>query len=87
VFCHCPDLNPIEYVWDLLDRRMRSRTIPAEMFGNLQVPWGTAVLNAAGGHQILTVTFDFEPPFVQGHIIPFLFVTCLWNLFSLCLRC
>jgi hypothetical protein len=32
----------------------------------------TAVLNAAGGHtQILTVTFDFEPPFVQGHIIPF----------------
>ena len=32
-------------------------------------------------HQILTVTVD--PPFVQGHIIQFLLVTCLWNLFSL----
>lgn len=47
----------------------------------------TAVLNAAGGHQILTVTFDFDPPFVQEHIIPFLLVTCLWNLSSLCLSC
>uniref|UniRef100_A0A8K9UFN3 Tc1-like transposase DDE domain-containing protein n=1 Tax=Oncorhynchus mykiss TaxID=8022 RepID=A0A8K9UFN3_ONCMY len=44
----------------------------------------TAIINAAGG-QILTVTFD--PPFVQGHIIQFLLVTCLWNLFSLCLSC
>jgi hypothetical protein len=34
-----------------------------------------------------TVTFDFDPPFVQGHIIPFLLVTCLWNLFSLCFSC
>ena len=25
--------------------------------------------------------FDFDAPFVQGHIIPFLLVTCLWNLF------
>ena len=24
---------------------------------------------------------------VQGHIIKFLLVTCLWNLFSLCLSC
>ena len=34
-----------------------------------------AVLNAAGGHTryLLTVTFDFDPLFVQGHIIPFLF--------------
>uniref|UniRef100_A0A8C7VK38 Tc1-like transposase DDE domain-containing protein n=1 Tax=Oncorhynchus mykiss TaxID=8022 RepID=A0A8C7VK38_ONCMY len=23
-----PDLNPIEHVWDLLDRRMRARAIP-----------------------------------------------------------
>jgi hypothetical protein len=45
----------------------------------------TVVLNAAWWpHQILTVTFDFDPPCVQGHIL-FLFVTCLWNLFSLCL--
>ena len=38
-------------------------------------------------HQVLIVTFDFDHPFVQGHIIPFLLVTCLWNLFSLCLSC
>ena len=38
-------------------------------------------------HQILTVTFDFDPLFVQGHIIPFLLFTCLWNLFILCLSC
>ena len=31
----------------------------------------------------LTVTVDFDHPFVQGHIIPFLLVTCLSNLFSL----
>ena len=33
------DLNPIEHVWDLLDQRVRSRAIPPEMPGNLQVPW------------------------------------------------
>ena len=67
-----------------------------ELAGALVVEWGnisqqklanlvqsmrrrcTAVLNAAGDH---TVTFD--PPFVQGHIIQFLLVICLWNLFSL----
>ena len=40
-------------------------------------------------HQILTVTFDFDPPFVQGHIIQFLrnLFSCLWNLFSLCISC
>ena len=27
--------------------------------------------------------FWFWPPFVQGHIIQFLLVTCLWNVFSL----
>jgi hypothetical protein len=47
----------------------------------------TAVLNAAGGHTRYWLTFDFEPPFVQGHIIKFLLVTCLCNLFSLCLSC
>jgi hypothetical protein len=31
--------------------------------------------------------FWFWPPFVQGHVIPFMLVTCLWNLFSLCLSC
>ena len=46
----------------------------------------TAVLNA-WPQQILTVAFDFDPPFVQGHIIQFLLVTCLWNLFRLCLSC
>ena len=45
----------------------------------------TAVLHAAGGHTRYCLTFDFDPPFVQGHIIPFLLVTCLWNVFSLCL--
>ncbi|XP_051528292.1 pre-mRNA-splicing factor ISY1 homolog isoform X2 [Myxocyprinus asiaticus] len=34
-----PDLNPIEHVWDLLDRRVRARAIPPEMSRNLQVPW------------------------------------------------
>ena len=35
-------------------------------------------------HQILTVTFDFAPsPLLQGHIIQFLLVPCLWNVFSL----
>ena len=38
----------------------------------------TGILNAAGG-----CYFDFDPPFVQGHIVPFLLITCLWNLFSL----
>uniref|UniRef100_A0AAZ3ST77 Tc1-like transposase DDE domain-containing protein n=1 Tax=Oncorhynchus tshawytscha TaxID=74940 RepID=A0AAZ3ST77_ONCTS len=92
-----PDLNP----WDLLDQRVRARAIPhrnvRELAGSSVEEWGnisqqeranllqsmrrrcTAVL------QILTVTFDFDPPFVQGHIIQFLLVTCLWNLFSLCL--
>ncbi|XP_070972608.1 proteasome subunit alpha type-6-like [Oncorhynchus clarkii lewisi] len=31
-----PDLNLIEHVWDLLDRRVRARAIPPQ---NLQVPW------------------------------------------------
>jgi hypothetical protein len=59
-----PDFNPIEQVWDLLDRRVRARAIP-EMSGNLQVPWWKSgvtshsknwqiwcspILNAAGGH-------------------------------------
>ena len=33
-----PDLNPIEHVWDFLDRRMRAGPFPPEMSGNLQVP-------------------------------------------------
>jgi hypothetical protein len=39
-----PDLNPIEYVWDLLDRRMRARAIPPrnvwELAGALVEEWG-----------------------------------------------
>ena len=39
------DLNPIEHVWDLLDRRVRSRAfLGTEMSGNLQVPlWKSGV--------------------------------------------
>ena len=47
----------------------------------------TAVLNAADGHtryRLLLLILTLPTPFVQGHI-PFLLVTCLWNLFSLCL--
>ena len=47
----------------------------------------TAVLNAAGGHTRYWHLLLNWPPFVQGHIIPFLLVTRLWNLFSLCLSC
>jgi hypothetical protein len=50
-------------------------------------PWGGYAL-----HYLMqlvatpdTDCFDFD--FVQGHIIPFLLVTCLWNMFSLCLSC
>ncbi|CDQ67876.1 unnamed protein product [Oncorhynchus mykiss] len=39
-----PDLNPIEHVWDLLDRRVRARAIPArnvlELAGSLVEKWG-----------------------------------------------
>jgi transposase len=39
-----PDLNPIEYVWDLLDRRVRARAIPPRIFwelaGALVEEWG-----------------------------------------------
>ena len=45
----------------------------------------TAVLNAAGGHTRYWLLLLC--PFVQGHVIPFLLVTCLWKLFSLCLSC
>jgi transposase len=38
-----PDLNPIEYVWDLLDRRVRARAIPPrnvkELAGALVEEW------------------------------------------------
>jgi transposase len=101
-----PDVNPIEHVWDLLDRRMRVRAILPrnvwELAGALVEEWGnisqqelanlvqsmrrrcTAVVKCSWWpHQILTVTFDFG----QGHIIPFLLVTCLWNFFTLCLSC
>uniref|UniRef100_A0AAZ3QCV8 Tc1-like transposase DDE domain-containing protein n=1 Tax=Oncorhynchus tshawytscha TaxID=74940 RepID=A0AAZ3QCV8_ONCTS len=88
-----PDINPIEHVWDLLDQRVTARSIPSRNVRALVEAWGnisqqelanlvqsmrmrcTAVLNAA------------PPSFVQGHIFPFLLVTCLWNLFSLCLSC
>ena len=39
-----PDLNPIEHVWDLLDRRARARAIPPknvrEFAGALVEEWG-----------------------------------------------
>ena len=39
-----PDLNPIEHVWDLLDRRMRARAISPrnvrELAGALVEEWG-----------------------------------------------
>jgi hypothetical protein len=34
-----PDLDSIEHVWDLFDRREGARAIPLKMSGNLQVPW------------------------------------------------
>ena len=40
----CPDHNPIEHVWDLLDRRVRARAIPhinvRELAGALVEVWG-----------------------------------------------
>uniref|UniRef100_A0AAZ3SQG9 Tc1-like transposase DDE domain-containing protein n=1 Tax=Oncorhynchus tshawytscha TaxID=74940 RepID=A0AAZ3SQG9_ONCTS len=39
-----PDLNPIEHAWDLMDRRVRARAIPArnvrELAGALVEEWG-----------------------------------------------
>jgi transposase len=39
-----PDLNPIEHVWDLLNRRLRARAIPLrnvrELAGALVEEWG-----------------------------------------------
>jgi hypothetical protein len=39
-----PDLNAIEYIWDLLDRRVRARAIPPrnvwELAGALVEEWG-----------------------------------------------
>uniref|UniRef100_A0A673XR76 Tc1-like transposase DDE domain-containing protein n=1 Tax=Salmo trutta TaxID=8032 RepID=A0A673XR76_SALTR len=39
-----PDINPIEHVWDLLDRRVRARAIPPrnvrELAGALVEEWG-----------------------------------------------
>ena len=89
------------HVWDLWDRRVRARAIPPRNVWELAVAlgevWGnisqqelsnlvqsmrrrcTAELNAASGH----TRYRY---FVQGHIIPFLLVTCWWNLFSLWLR-
>ena len=69
------------------------------MSRNLQVPWWKSGVTSHsknwqiwfspwGGDALqylmqLVATPDFDPPFVQGHIFPFLLVTCLWNLFSL----
>ena len=39
-----PDLNPIEHIWELLDRRVRARAIPPtnvrELAGALVEEWG-----------------------------------------------
>ena len=34
-----PDLNPIEHVWDLLDRRVRARAIPSRNVQELTGAW------------------------------------------------
>jgi len=45
----------------------------------------TAVFKAAGGHTRYRLVLLIEPHFIQGHIILFRLVTCLRNIFSLCL--
>ena len=86
-----PDLNPIEHIWDLLDRRVRARAIPPR---NVWEFAGALLEDVVTSHSknwqiwCRTVTLILNPPsFVQEHIIQFLLVTCLWNLFSLCLSC
>ena len=72
----------------------------SEMFRNLQVPWwksgvtshsknGQIWCSPWGGDalQYSRYFWFWPPPFVQGHTIQLLLVTCLWNLFSLCLSC
>ena len=51
--------------------------------------WGDALQYLVSGvvTSCIDCYFRFWPPFVQGHIIQFMLVTCLGNLFSLCLRC
>ena len=64
----------------------RSRPVTTEpLVAQLALQY--SALNHCATWEALTVTFDVDPPFVQGHIIQFLLVTCLGNLFSFCLTC
>ena len=48
-----PDFNPIEHVWDLLDRRGGLGPFPSEMSGNLHVPlWMSGVTSHRKNWQI-----------------------------------
>ena len=81
-----PELNPIEHVWDLLDRRVRARAISPrnarELAGALVEEWGNISQQELANlvqsmrrrwwpHQILAVTFDFDPPLFRDTLFHF----------------
>ena len=90
--------NPIEHVWDLLDRRVRARAIPPrnfqELAGALVEEWGNiSQQELANLVQSIRRRCTAVLNAAGGHtrywlllliIIQFLLVTYLWNLFSLC---
>ena len=60
-----PDLNPIEHIWDLLDRRVRAREIPPrnvlELAGALVEECGN-ISQQELANLVQDCYFDFEPP-------------------------